>query len=141
MYPQGNEILIVDHEPKRRERIVGLLAAEGFAVTEVSEGLAALRVCANRRFALIVSAVDLPGSLDGGATVRRVRLRQPWVKVLYTGEPSSRPAPGNADMDDFIAAPFERFELIGCVFELLHRIAADEAADLARSLRAERKAS
>ena len=141
MYPQGSEILVVDHEPKRRERVARLLAAEGFAVTEASEGLTALRVCADRRYALIVAAVDLPGSLDGAATLRRVRLRQPWVKALYTGEPSSRPATGNLHIDDFIAAPFERFELIGCIFELMHRIAADEVADLARSVRAERKAS
>ena len=140
MYPQGNDVLVVDHEPQRRERIVRLLADEGFAVTKATEGLAALRVSASRRFALIVAAIDLPGSLDGCATVRRARLRQPWVRALYTGEPAIRPVMGGLGTDDFIAAPFERHELLGCVFELLHRAAA-EAADLARSVRTELKAS
>ena len=141
MYPQGTDILVVVHEPQRRERIVRLLAGEGFAVSEAAEGLAALRTSAGHRFALIIAATDLPGSLDGAAVVRRMRQRQPWLKVLYTGEPVARSVLGHSTGDDFIAAPFERHELIGCVFELLHRVAAAETADLARRMRAELKAS
>lgn len=141
MYPQGNEILVVVHEPKRRERIVRVLADEGFAVTAAAEGLTALRASANRRFGLIVAAVNLPGSLDGPTIVRRARQHQPWLKVLYTDEPASRPALGNPDTDDFIALPFERHELIGCTFELLQRTALSHAEDLGRRIRTELRAS
>lgn len=141
MYLQGNEILVVVNEAERRELITCLLAGEGFAVTAAGDGLSALRACANRRFGLIVAATDLPGSLDGPAIVRRARLRQPWLRVLHTGEPASRPILAYPDTDDFIAAPFDRAELIGCVFELLHRPAGSEVADLGRRVRAEARAS
>lgn len=141
MYPQGNEVLVVAHEPVRRERITQFLADEGFAVTEAAEGLTALRAFGDRQFGLIVASVDLPGSLDGLATVRRARQRQPGLRALYTGGPASRPIFGNPATEDFIAAPFERRELVGCVFELLHRPAADETADLGRRIRAEAGAS
>ena len=141
VYPQGNDILVVVHEPERRERIVRLLADEGFAVTAAAEGLAALRASADRRLGLVVAAMDLPGSLDGPTTVRQARQHHPGLKVLYTGEPAVRPALSNPDTEDFIAAPFERHELIGCVFELLHREAGGEAADLGRRVRAELRAS
>lgn len=141
MYLQGKDILVVVHDPQRREQIACLLSDEGFAVTMAAEGLAALRACANRRFGLIVAATDLPGSLDGPGVVRRVRRRQPGMKVLYAGEPVARPAFGNPDTDDFITVPFERHELVGCVYELLHRTAAAEAADLGRRVRAEVRAS
>ena len=138
---QGSEILVVVHEPEPRERIARLLTDEGFAVTTAGEGLTALRVCPNRRLGLIMAATNLPGSLDGPAIVRRMRPRYPEMKVLHLGEPATRPALGNPDTDDFIAMPFERHELIGCVFELLHRAPAAEATDLSRRVRAELKAS
>lgn len=141
MYLQGNEILVVVNEAERRELITHLLAGEGFAVTAAGDGLTALRTCANRRFGLVVVATDLPGSLDAPAIVRRVRRRQPWLRALHLGEAASRPILAYPDIDDFIAAPFDRAELIGCVFELLHRPAGSEVADLSRRIRAEAKAS
>jgi len=33
------------------------------------------------------------------------------MKVLYAGEPATRPAFSNPDTDDFITVPFERHEL------------------------------
>ena len=141
MYPQDTEVLIVVNEPERRGRIVRLLAEEGLAVTVAAEGLAALRASRRRRFDLLVAAIDLPGSLDGPATVRRIRQRHPWLKALYTGDPSTRPALGNPDIDDFIAAPFEPHELIGCVFEMLHREATPGVADLGRRVRTELRVS
>jgi DNA-binding response OmpR family regulator len=140
MYPEGQEILVVVDDRERRERVARILASEGFAVTEAAEGLAALRATAARRYSLIVAAARLPGSLDGETTVRQARARQPWLKALYIEERAIRPMRGNPDIDDYIAAPFERHELIGCTFELLQRGAAD-AADLARRLRTELRAS
>jgi CheY-like chemotaxis protein len=141
MYLDGRDILVVVNEPERRERIVRILADEGFAVTAACEGLAALRAIGTRRYSLMVAGVDLPGSLDGPTTVRRARQRQPWLKALYTDQLACRPGLSDPATDDFIAAPFERWELLGCTFELLHRGARPEAADLARSMRTELRAS
>jgi len=140
MYPEGQEILVVIDDRDRREQVARILADEGFAVTVAAEGLAALRATGARRFALAVAAARLPGSLDGATTMRRARARQPWLKALYIEDGGIRRGRGNPDIDEFIAAPFERHELIGCTFELLHRDAAD-AADLSRRARTELRAS
>ena len=138
MYPEGQEILVVIDDADCRQRSAAILRDEGFSVTEAAAGLAALRAIGARRFALIVVAMQLPGSLDGRTTVRQARTRQPWLKALlienHHSENRARPALNNLDSDDLIFAPFERHELIGCIFELLHRGAA-ASYDLARRAR------
>lgn len=140
MYPEGQDILVVSDDPAERDYVAELLGTEGFAVTEAAEGLAAVRAAGAKRFSLIVAAVRLPGSLDGPATVRQVRARQPWLKALFT-ERELRMQRGNPDTDDVIAAPFERREFLGCVFELLQRDADRRAADLASRVRTACQAS
>lgn len=124
MYPEGQEILVVIDDREKRERIVRILGDEGFAVTAAAEGLAALRAIGTRRFAMAVAATRLPGSLDGAMTIRQARAKQPWLKALFLDDSGIRRGRGNPDTDDFITAPFERHELIGCTFELLQRGAA-----------------
>ena len=63
MYPDGQEILVVDDNSERRERIARILADEGFAVTAAAEGLTALRAAGTRCFSLAIAAVRLPGSV------------------------------------------------------------------------------
>jgi CheY-like chemotaxis protein len=134
MYPEGHEILVVIDDSVRRERVTRILADEGFAVSAAAEGLAALRAVGSQRYALIIAAAQLPGSLDGATTVRQARARQPWLKALFVDDSHGRREQTNRDADDFIAVPFERHELIGCTFELLQR-GKDEAADLSRRVR------
>jgi CheY-like chemotaxis protein len=140
MYPEGQEILVVIDDREQRERVARILADEGFAVSAAAEGLAALRAISARHYALIVAATRLPGSLDGATTVRQARTRQPWLKALYIDDCSFRRGRGNPDTDDFIIAPFERHELIGCTFELLQRDTAG-TIDLSRRARTELRAS
>ena len=121
MYPAGRQILLIDSEPRRRQLSERVLSDEGFAVTAVAEGFSAIRAAAVRRFALAVVAVELPGTLDGVATLRQLRARQPELRALFTDDPERRPTGLDADRDDFIAAPLRRHELLGCVFELLQR--------------------
>lgn len=139
MYPDGQEILVVIADRRWRERVAQILSDEGFAVTAAAEGLAALRAVGARRFALAVAAARLPGSLDGATTVRQARTRQPWLKALYIDDGRDRHDRGDPEIDDFIAAPIERHELIGCTFELLQR--GTETADLARRARTALSAS
>jgi two-component system OmpR family response regulator len=134
MYLDGQDILVVVDDREQRECIAGILAQEGFAVTAAAEGLSALRAANARDYALVVAAARLPGSLDGAATVRQARSRQPWLKALFVEDRTARPAPGDPAADDVIAAPFERHELLGCTFELLHR-SNGEAAQLGRRAR------
>ena len=121
MYPQEKHLLVIDGDADRRQHFAHVLAEEGFVVTAVAEGFSAIRAAARGRFALAVIAVDLPGTLDGVATLRQLRARQPWLRALLTGDPLRRPGRIDADRDDFIAAAFQAHELRGCVFELLQR--------------------
>ena len=140
MYPEGQEVLVVTDDRERRERVLQILGDEGFAVTAAGEGLAALRALGTRRYALIITAIRLPGSLDGRTTVRQARARQPWLKALYIEDRIDRRERNNPDIDDVITAPFERHALIGCTFELLQRGTFD-TSDLCRRARTERRAS
>ena len=80
MYPEGQQILVIDDDERRRELIEHILIGEGFAVTAVAQGFSAIHAAASRRFALAVAAVNLPGTLDGPTTMRQLRGRQPWLK-------------------------------------------------------------
>jgi len=121
MYLQQKHLLVVDGDAERRRQCERVLAEEGFAVTAIAEGFSAIRAAARGRFALAVIAVDLPGCLDGTATLHQLRARQPGLRALFTGEPLQRPRCLDCDRDDFIAATFYPHELRGCVFELLQR--------------------
>ena len=121
MYPDGQQILVIDDNPLRRQQIECILSDEGFAVTAVAQGFSAIRAAASRRFALAIAAVDLPGSLDGASTIGQLRARQPWLKALFVGDIAHWANGPGRICDDFIAAPFHRRELLGGVFELLQR--------------------
>jgi CheY-like chemotaxis protein len=129
MYPQGKRILVIDDDARRREICERVLIEEGFAVTAVPEGFSALCAAQSGRFALAITAVGLPGMLDGLTTMRQLRARQPWLKALFTGDSASRPQCPRDDCEDFIPSPFDRRDLVGGVFELLQREVADAAPD------------
>jgi len=125
MYPDGQEILIIDDDERRRELSERVLSEAGFAVTAVSEGFSAIRAAGSRRVALAIAAVELPGALDGPSTVRQIQVRQPWLKTLFTGDAAPRQWRRNCDHDDYISSPFDHRDLLGCVFELLQRDIGD----------------
>src|SRR6185437_14731053 len=101
MYPEENEILVVDSSEPRRVAIVHYLRDEGFRVTAVAEGLAAVRAVCRRDFALMIAALDLPGALDGAATLRQARARRNGLRALFVadyGRLPRRSGPGGEDV-------------------------------------------
>jgi DNA-binding response OmpR family regulator len=121
MHPAGQHILVVDHDPVRREQVERVLLDEGFQVITAGEGLAAIRVAGRRRFALIVAALGLPGTLDGPATAQQLRSRQPRLKALFTADAGERLHGPVRNCGDVVPWPCPRGELLGCVFEMLQR--------------------
>ncbi|HVH77138.1 MAG TPA: response regulator [Stellaceae bacterium] len=121
MSPVGRRILVVEDNERVRGVIEETLAEEGFAVTAVADAAAALAALGQEDFALAVMEVSLPGPLDGIAAARRARLLHPPLKCLFTARFPPGSVWDNPDTDDFIARPFDRRELLGCVFELLQR--------------------
>src|SRR6266700_2687921 len=128
MYPVEQNILVVDGDEAARAVIERTLADQGFAVTAVAEGRAALRQVETKRFALVIAEIRLPGSLDGRTAVRRARGLQPGLKCLFTSRLAPQPPWCNDELDEFIAKPFHPRELLGCVFELIERDAAPRNA-------------
>jgi CheY-like chemotaxis protein len=141
MYPESHAILVIDHDDARREAIAATLRDEGFPVTAVTEGLAGLRAVCHHRFALVIAAMQLPGTLDGVATMRQARAKQPELKFLLVADFPHLPLWLSREPAEVIAAPCHRWELIGCVFELLERDTRDDMLDLSRRARTESWAS
>ena len=128
MYPVEQEILVVDGDEEARVLVAHTLAEQGFAVTAAADGHAALQQIETKPFALVITEIGLPGTLDGFAMVRRARARQPRLKCLFTSR-TPPPSPWDKDQfDEFIAKPFYPRELLGCAFELIERDGAPGGA-------------
>ena len=121
MYPDAQHILVIDSVVERRQLSEQVLTEAGFAVTAVGDGITAIRAATGGRLALALAAMELSGTVDGPSVVRQIRARQPWVRALFTGNVAQRPFLRGRGSDDFIVSPFRRRDLLGCVFELLHR--------------------
>lgn len=138
MGPVGRSILVVENDERVRAIIEQTLSEEGFAVTAVGDGASALKALEREDFALAVMEVSLPGAIDGIAAARRARAMRPALRCLFTARFPPGSVWDNPDSDDFIARPFDRRELLGCVFELLHRgtprLPASEAALSSRAV-------
>jgi DNA-binding response OmpR family regulator len=141
MYLEFHALLIVDPDEARRGITAAVLRDEGFPVTVATDGFAALRAIGADRFSLVIAALRLPGTLDGVATMRRARAKRPGIRFLLVADYPDMPVWPTHDADDVIAAPFHRWELLGCIFELLGRHMRGDAIDLARRARTERWAS
>ena len=124
MNPEQRQILVIDGDEGARTLIEQTLAEQGFTVTAVGDGDSALQRIEAKPFALVVAEIRLPGSLDGMTTLQYARAQQPGLKCLFTSEFAPARPWNKVDLDDFIAKPFRRRELVGCVFELIQRDAA-----------------
>ena len=74
-------ILVVDDEAGVRSSLAGILGDEGYAVTAVDSGEAALQALEARRFDLVLLDVWLPGA-DGLEVLRRLRERDAELPVV-----------------------------------------------------------
>lgn len=76
-------ILIVDDEPGIREFVDRSLRQAGYITATAADGPDALRVAESfGTFALLLTDVRMP-AMDGDDLARRIRQREPDVKVLY----------------------------------------------------------
>ena len=77
---KGN-ILIADDEDGVRESLAEVLGEEGYRVTQVADGTAALAALAKEDFDVIISDVRMPGA-DGLEVLQRAREQCPQSMVL-----------------------------------------------------------
>lgn len=81
-------VLVVDDEPDVRELIADVLAEHGYEVEVAPDGAAALRLCDERRYDLILSDLRMP-KMDGAALYWALQLRHgsAMPRIIYiTGQ-------------------------------------------------------
>jgi two-component system cell cycle response regulator CpdR len=115
----ASKILIVDDDEDTQALVAPLLREAGFTVATASTGWDALKVLESEGVDLIVTAVFLPGGLNGVELVIYARARYPALKALLISGYGDR-LPDGWD-DDFVTKPFHPWELLGCIYELLSR--------------------
>jgi len=116
-------ILLVDDEPSIIQLARMYLEREGFRVSAVGDGEAALEAVANERPALIVLDVMLP-KLDGFEVCRQLRAKDDPVAILMLtarDEDIDKILGLELGADDYLTKPFNPRELVARVKAILRR--------------------
>jgi two-component system response regulator MprA len=116
-------VLLVDDDASIRRMLERTLVAEGYEVTAVADGGAALAAVERSVPDAIVLDVAMPG-LDGLAVTRRVRgkgLAVPILLLTARDALEERVAGLDAGADDYVVKPFEARELAARLRALLRR--------------------
>lgn len=84
-------VLIVEDEPIQRMALQDLIEEGGFDVVEAWDAASAIQVLETRTdIRLVVTDVEMPGSLDGMKLAAAVRDRWPPIEIVLV---SAQPAP------------------------------------------------
>jgi DNA-binding response OmpR family regulator len=116
-------ILLVDDEPSIIQLARMYLEREGFHVSAVEDGKAALDAVAGQRPALIVLDVMLP-KLDGFEVCRQLRAKEDPVAILMLtarDEDIDKILGLELGADDYLTKPFNPRELVARVKAILRR--------------------
>ncbi len=117
-------ILIVEDDPRLRERLARFLAGEGFRVTTAGDAADARAELRSINPDLLVLDVMMPGEsgLELTESLRRERAGGlPILLLTARGAPEDRIAGFEAGADDYLGKPFEPRELVLRIRALLRR--------------------
>jgi DNA-binding response OmpR family regulator len=116
-------LLLVEDDPTLRQALAFNLAREGYEVTAVADGEAALEAARSRRLDLVLLDVMLPGM--SGVEVLRVLRREgvatPVIILSAKGDEIDRVVGLKIGADDYVAKPFSRPELLARIEAVLRR--------------------
>lgn len=100
-------ILVVDDEPLIRLGLVSLLEEWGYEAFSVGNATAAIAMLeANRSIELVITDVDMPGTMDGIALATYVAARWPPVRLIVV---SGKVVPADRELPDgarFFSKPY-----------------------------------
>jgi two-component system OmpR family response regulator len=115
-------ILVVDDDPHLREVLAYTLHRQGWTVTEVADGAAAVSVVQRQAPDLVVLDVVMP-ELDGIETCRRIRSFSsiPIVFLSSRDEELDRVLGLEMGGDDYVTKPFSPRELVSRIKAVLRR--------------------
>jgi two-component system response regulator MprA len=119
------QILVVEDDRAARASVTRALELDGYSVTAVNDGVAALEAVAEAPADLMVVDLLMP-RLDGLTLCRRLRSqgdRTPILIMTARTEVSDRVSGLDAGADDYLAKPFALDELLARVRALMRRAA------------------
>ncbi len=119
----GEKILVVDDEDAIRDLCKLILEAEGYQVSTVSNGAAALDELANAATDLLITDIRMPG-IDGLELFERVKvMKLDIVTIFITGHGTLDTAIESLmrGVDGFVLKPFTQEELLGAVDRAVKR--------------------
>jgi DNA-binding response OmpR family regulator len=121
-------VLVVDDEPAIREILVRYLTDEGMTVTEVGDGLGAVRAALTEDPHIMLLDLNLP-LLSGVEVLRRVREQSNLPIIMLTRRDTEidRILGLELGADDYIAKPFSPREVVARVKSVLRRTRAAAA--------------
>ncbi|WP_438003281.1 response regulator [Sorangium sp. So ce321] len=125
----SKHILVVDDEARIREVLLYALQKEGYTVTAVADGRAAIEAAGAGWVDLVVLDVMLP-ELDGLEVCRRLRAgsRTPILFLSARADEVDRIVGLELGGDDYLTKPFSPRELVARVRALLRRAEAPPPA-------------
>ncbi|HEX2943641.1 MAG TPA: response regulator transcription factor [Rhodopila sp.] len=129
-----SHILVVEDDPRLRERLARYLTTEGFRVTTAADAAEARSRLRSINPDLMVLDVMMPGESGLELTQSlRVELNQDLPILLLTarGAPEDRIAGFEAGADDYLGKPFEPRELVLRIRALLRRAPSPVPSDVA----------
>ncbi|WP_257461023.1 hybrid sensor histidine kinase/response regulator [Archangium lipolyticum] len=132
------QILVVDDERDMRLLLRYQLELEGYAITEASDGKAALRVLRECSPGLVITDVRMP-FMSGLELLHEVKQALPATEVIVaTGYAEVETAIEcmRAGAFDLIRKPFDIHEMYSCVARALDRYRLNVSADLVRASQA-----
>ncbi len=117
---QSTRILVVEDEFLIRLTLVEALGDEGFDVLEAESGDDALPMLqADPGISLLLTDIQLPGSLDGRSLALRAREERPSLPVLYmTGRPDPAAEAAGSANERYISKPYTLTDICAAVRSL-----------------------
>jgi two-component system response regulator MprA len=126
----GAGIVIAEDDRAVRESLTRALELEGYSVTAVGDGAAALEVAVRPGADLLILDLGMP-NVDGLTVCRRLRSagsRLPILVLTARTEVSDRISGLDAGADDYLPKPFSLDELFARIRSLLRRSTYDDSA-------------
>ena len=120
--PRGSErILVVEDEPQVRRQVAQQLRSLGYDVAEATDGAAGLAACeaVETPYALLLTDVVMPGTLDGRALAEEVVRRWPGTSVAFMSGYSE-----GAVASSLLTKPFRKQDLARHVRNALDSVTA-----------------
>ena len=116
---QGTDILVVEAAPAQAELAGKILEKENYRVFRAEDAGKALEMLKERRFALILSAIEMPG-MNGYDLCRKVKADPatkdiPLILLTALSDPGDIIAGLECGADNFITKPFEADSLLSWI--------------------------